>query len=285
MNSFLITDTADKIPIEKHGRQLVWHDEFQGNKINSEKWHMLRSMYTEGRIYDNSEKHIRVENGNLHMRICRNGDTYSLPEGLATKNTMNFKYGYLEMRARLPYRHGAWPSFWTRGNSVFHNKDLGWFAETDIAEVFSSGCRVSPNLHIWGNHGHTMLPGEENNMQRTYKFDNPDTLNSEYHTYAYEWDREAIKFYVDDTCYFKTYIDDRSVLLCDNYPTAEGFHEPQYIILNNELFTEKSEWAPAGAAVTAADEMPIDYYVDYIRLYQSRKNEYIYIKDEISQYL
>ena len=48
MNSFLITDTADKIPIEKHGRQLVWHDEFQGNKMNSEKWHMLRSMYTRG---------------------------------------------------------------------------------------------------------------------------------------------------------------------------------------------------------------------------------------------
>lgn len=285
MNEFLIPNTSDEIPAEKCGRRLVWHDEFRGNRIDSEKWHMMRSMYTEGRIYDNSEKHIRVENGNLHMQVHQSGETYSLSEGIATKNTMNFKYGYLEMRARLPFRHSAWPSFWTRSNSVFHNEKLGWFAETDILEIFSSDCLVSPNLHIWGLNGHKMLPGEENNMQRAYKFDNPDTLNDEYHVYAFEWDRAEMKFYVDGICYFKTYIDDRSSLISGSYPTTDGFHEPQYVILNNEIFTKESGWAPDGAAATNDDKMPIDYYVDYIRLYQKAEGEYIYLKDEINKYL
>ena len=271
------------VPLTKHGRKLVWHDEFTGKTLNPENWHMQRSMFTENRIYDNGEKHIRIENNNLHMQIHRNGDTYSLPQGLSTKNCMNFKYGYLEMRAKIPYRHSAWPSFWLLGNTPFHNPKLNWHAEVDIFEVFSSVNRISPNLHKWGTHGHTMLPGIENSIVRAYNFENYENLNNEYHTYGFLWDEHEMAFLIDDNCYFKSCIDEKSSFVSQNYPTTEGFHEFLYIILNNEMFTESSKWKPDGSAATPEDPMPIDYWVNWIRLYQNSEKEKIHFKADIEK--
>ena len=46
----------------KKGRILVWHDEFDGDKLDMDKWVFHRTMSTADRIYDNSEKNCRVEN-------------------------------------------------------------------------------------------------------------------------------------------------------------------------------------------------------------------------------
>lgn len=269
------------IPKIKNGRTLVWHDEFDESTVNADKWSMIRSMNCVGQIYDNSEKHIRIENNNLLMQIHKCGDTFSLCEGLTTKSAMNFKYGYLEMRAKIPYRHCAWPSFWLLGNTCFHNESEKWFAEIDIFEVFSSVDSAGPNLHKWGSGEHEMLPGDENNPYRAYKFENPETLNDEFHIYGFSWDEHEMGFYIDDNCYFKVTIDDSSNFKSELFPTISGFHEPVYILLNNEMFTEKSDWLPEGFAVTPDDPMPIDYYVDWIRLYQNSETDVLILKDEI----
>lgn len=278
-------NTSDKtnIPQKKNNCVLVWHDEFDGGSLSPEKWHMLRSMNCEGRIYDNSEKHIRVENGNLHMQIHRVGETYSLCEGVVTKNTMNFKYGYLEMRAKIHFRHCAWPSFWLLGNTVFHKEEIGWFAEIDIFEVFSSENKLSPNLHKWGTAGHEMLPGKENNEERAYIFQNTGALSDEYHIYGFEWNKNEMKFYVDGICYYTVPIDERSDFTSEIYPSLDGFHEPVYILLNNEMFTEKSKWLPEGYAATLKDPMPVDYWVDWIRLYQNPVTDTLILKDKIAE--
>lgn len=100
---------ALRIPYEKMGRVLVWHDEFAGDGIDPEKWCFYRTMSAADREYDNSERCIRVEDGQLHMQVHRSqqpGANFALSEGFTTKDTMNFKYGYLELRAR-----GAVPSW------------------------------------------------------------------------------------------------------------------------------------------------------------------------------
>ena len=273
----------ENIPMEKHGRRLIWHDEFTAPQIDWEKWGMIHSMNCKNRIYDNSEKHIRIEDNNLHMQIHRCGDSYSHSEGIATRYNMNFKYGYLEMRAKIPYRHCAWPGFWMLGNTPFHNDNIGWFAEIDIFEVFSNKNRVSPNLHKWGKAGHEMLPGVENNMERAYEFKDYENLNDEYHNYGFLWDEHEMSFWIDDYCYFKSVIDDKASFVSERYPTTEGFHEFMYVILNNDMFTKESEWLPEGFAATPEDPMPIDYRVDWIRLYQNPDTDEIVYADEIKE--
>jgi len=56
-----------------------------------------------------------------------NGAFYSC--GVATHETMGFRYGYMEMRAWVPFRHGAWPSWWMTATSGLRKCD--WMSEID----------------------------------------------------------------------------------------------------------------------------------------------------------
>ena len=51
------------------------------------------------------------------------------------------------------------------------------------------------------------------------------------------------------------------------------------------MFTEGSSWKPNGWAINDADELPIDYYIDWVRLYQNPEKEEIKLKPEIDEIL
>ena len=56
-------------------------------------------------------------------------------------------------------------------------------------------------------------------------------------------------------------------------PGMDGYREYIYLLINNELFTQNSDWkAYAGCEITDSDPMP-EYSIDYIRLYQDIQNE------------
>lgn len=268
----------EKVPSAKEGRVLVWYDEFDGLVLDKCKWGFYPFMKTPNVIYDNSEKHVRIEDGKLHLQVHRAGNTYSLPQSICTRYTMFFKYGYLEMRAKLPFRHGAWPSFWMMApGSPFmdrRNEPDFWWPEVDIVEVFSSENTVIANLHKHGE-VHAMLPGDEANVDRGYCFENSENLNDEYHVYGFSWDEHYMRWFVDGKCYFEWLIDETSTFVSEELPGTIGFHDYLGIIINNEVFTKDSPWYPEGSALTEEDEMPIDYYIDWVRLYQNPDKEFI----------
>ena len=263
----------------KKGRVLVWHDEFDKETLDPEKWCFRRTMSTKDRDYDNTEKHIRIEKQNVHMQVWRSdkeGLNYSLPEGLTTWGTMNYKYGYLEMRAKIPFRHGAWPSFWEQSCTVFQTTP--WMSEIDIFEVFSNEKTLASALHKWGYKTHCSVGGG------SYTFEEYENLNDEYHIYALEWDPQEIKFYVDDNLYGTVPIDPvNGNFKHEIIDGTSGFHDFHFVIMNNEIFSPESTWKPEGWALTDEDEMPIDYYIDWIRLYQNPEKEELKLKPEIDE--
>lgn len=272
------------IPYEKKGRQLIWFDEFDGEKLDRTKWCFTQTMYGSDCEYNNSEKFCRIEDNKLHMQVHRSeleDKDFALCQGLTTMGTMNFKYGYIEMRGRLPYRHGAWPSFWMKTNTPFAKAN--YMAEIDIFEVFSSDRHVVCNIHKWteNHNAHVMLPGGEGSLNRAYTFKNNENLNNEFHTYGFEWDEKFMSFYVDDQKYASFPIDESGEFGEDTIPGMDGFHDFAYIIFNNEIFSEGRGWKPEGAVLTDEDEMPIDYYIDYVRFYQNPEKEEVKFADEI----
>lgn len=272
------------IPYEKMGRQLIWFDEFDSDKLDMEKWCFKRTMNGADCEYDNSEKYCRVEDNKLHMLVFRSSlpdKAYALSEGLTTMDTMNFKYGYVEMCGKLPSRHGAWPSFWMKSNTPFKTAD--YMAEIDIFEVFSSDRHVVSNLHKWASEGrHVMLPGGEGSLKRAFTFEKFENLNDEYHVYGFEWDEHFMSFYVDDEMYTRFPIDESGEFGEWSIAGMDGFHDFAYIIFNNEIFTEGRSWKPEGKILTDEDEMPIDYYIDYVRFYQNPEKEEVKFADEIA---
>ena len=266
---------------EKMGRKLVWNEEFCGDKIDDSKWTFRQSMYNSDAVYDNTDNTIRIEDGKLHMQVKRiEGEKpYTLNNGFTTADRMYFKYGYLEMRARIPLRHGAWPSFWLKSGTQFAK--ASYMAEIDIFEAFSSADTIFSQLHKWNFEGgvkHEILQPDQHVSQK-YTFNNPDTVNDEYHLYAVEWDEKYLKFYCDDNCYFTYAITEDNDFGNGTLVGMAGFHDFAYVLMNNEIFTEHS-WHPGDSMLTEDDEMPIDYYIDYVRLYQ-KEGEEIMLQNDI----
>ena len=131
------------------GRRLVWGDEFDGTSLDLSKWRFRATMNSSDCTYSNDTRTARVENGCLHLLVVPSGNPAKpqmLSRGVATHDTMGFKYGYLEMRGRVPFRHGAWPSFWMTATPAFRKSK--WMAEIDIFEVFSSTNSLALSLRM-----------------------------------------------------------------------------------------------------------------------------------------
>jgi len=248
------------------------------------------SMGGADRIYDNSETCCRIEDGKLLMQVHRTDDPehpYRLPEGFTTKDRMLFRYGYLEMRAKLPYRHGAWPSFWMKSHTSYST--VSWFSEIDILEIFSSPHSAVCNLHKWGKKadgtwGHCSYDGVEGAPERAYVFQNHENLNDEYHVYGFEWDEQKLTFYVDDVPYKSFSIDaENGNIGADVIDGVEGFHDFHFVLMNNEIFTPRGGWVVPGWTLTEEDPFPIEYRIDWVRLYQDPKKEGLHLTAEIAQ--
>lgn len=238
--------------------ELVWNDEFDGDTLNPENW-TLNAKMNQGDIENGNDEHnVMVRDGNLILRSWQEGEgKYSTNTSVTTDGTMSFRYGYLEMYACVPYIPGAWPSFWMQSKDTHRTVD--YMTEIDIFEVFGSRNSLASQLHKWYDTGHDQLPDKYNT---NYFFKNHKELNSEYHLYGFGWTPEEMYFTVDGEIYFSY---DLSVDF-GGVPGMEGFHDPLFVIFNNFLFTDASEWQPT--RLSSKTEYPISYYIDWIRLYQ-----------------
>ena len=256
-------------------RRLVWQDGFDGDALDESKWQVWGTMSSTDNIYVNDKRTVQVANGLLRLRVLPSGvpdKVAIIPRGIVTRDRMAFRYGYLEMRARVPYRRGAWPSFWLVSHPELAKAD--WRSEIDVLEVFASTSAAVANLHKWKGKAHSMLPGGEGSLKRAYVFPNSETLNGEFHVYAMEWTPEAISFLVDGECFMTVPIDEAHDFAPEPLAGMAGFHDPHYVILNNEVFTPGHGWCPEELRLRPEDDpFPIEYEIDWVRLWQGDGEE------------
>ena len=103
-----------------------------------------------------TEEVAKVEDSMLKLRAIKYSNPenpkvkYAVPYSVTTKRNMSFKYGKVEMRARVPYKRGAWPSLWMLSDGAIGADDISWYTtEIDIFEVFGSHNALSANIHKW----------------------------------------------------------------------------------------------------------------------------------------
>jgi beta-glucanase (GH16 family) len=219
-----------------------------------------------------------------------NGDTiYSVNYGLDTANKMSFKYGRLEMRAKVPFGAGAFPSLWLSSrNAIGYDSSSEFSTEIDIFEVFGkakNNDRLITCIHKWYNKdgvktgdecscGTGFMAGnfykvEEKNRSYQISGDAQD----EFHTFVFEWTENSMSFSVDGTVYYTAL---RSMMYkfdLKGYSTnSDGiFNQPLYILINNQMYTtgEGAAYTYKGDA-TEIDASKLNYEIDYIRLYQKK---------------
>lgn len=265
------TVIKDEVKLGKY--EYVWGDEFDGNALDPKKWTFGDDMSNppaDTVILDDDPDIVKVADGMLQMNTRRYYDPdnsavkYAAPRALNTRNTLNYRYGYLEMRAMVPYKTGSWPALWLKSNTgLAPRKTPEFFVEVDVFEVYAKKDELMPCLHKWFANGkpHT---SSQNNIP--YIFFNDENLSKEFHVYGFEWTPTAFSMYVDGSKY-TTY--DLKVSFDDEDPLYETWHDNLYIVLDNWLFTELSTYkAHADAPINYASKLPFEFFVDWIRLYQ-----------------
>ena len=265
--------------------KLVWEDNFEGDTIDPKKWGfhaMMGPTDKDGkRTYDiaTDERVARVEDGLLKLNVYYDDerDCFVGPVSLCTNETMSFVYGYVEMRARVPYTHGSWASFWATGHKALNARpDAPYIVEVDFFEIEGGDHVAIPNLHKWHYTKSGFVgPGQERNDCVTWGAIPEETRVCHYtpedtqgfNTYGFLWTPEKMEVFVNGDLIGRFDITTNF----GRESGMDGFHHPLFLILNNYLEVPGVFWGSEAETARATPESvaaQVPYEVDYIRLYQ-----------------
>lgn len=223
-----LSSLAEEVSLDKMSKwTLVWEDEFEGKKLNMDKWSYETDCWGGGneerQCYTARKKNVRVEDGVLKIIARKERFTgRALPPRLWTlrKDSRkaaskrytsgrirtigkgDWRYGRVEVRAKLPGGQGIWPAIWMLPTDEYYG---AWAAsgEIDIMEAINLGVkceeceggtenRVHGTLHYGGKWPLNKHSGTETVL--------PGAID-EFYTYAIEWNAGKISWFVNDTLY------------------------------------------------------------------------------------
>ena len=112
---------VDYTPTSYSGYSLAWSDEFNGSAVNKSDWTFETGRGSNGWGNQESqfyrEENTTVANGLLTIEAKEenyNGAEYTSSR-LITRGKQSFKYGRIDVRAKLPQGQGLWPAIWMLG--------------------------------------------------------------------------------------------------------------------------------------------------------------------------
>lgn len=245
---------------EAGNRRLVWADEFeQEGAPDAARWvydlgdgcpDVCGWGNNELQYYTQRPENVRIEDGKLIIEAHREpyeGKEYTSTR-LVSREKGDWKYGYIEARAKLPQGTGTWPAIWMLPTDWQYG---GWPAsgEIDIME------------HVGYNQGmvHGTVHTEAfNHRIGTQKGDSimVPNVHEQFHVYAIDWSPEKIDFMVDGTVY-NTFTNE------DTGHEAWPFDQPFHLLLNLAV---GGNWG--GAKGVDEEIWPQHMEIDYVRVYE-----------------
>jgi beta-glucanase (GH16 family) len=237
--------------LQAQERKLVWADEFDETELNLTDWSIIEGDgcpqlcgwgNDELQIY--TDKNHRLENGMLYIKAVKEGDHYTSTR-INTKGKKTFQYGRFEVRAKLAIGKGVWPAFWLLGTNI---DQVGWplAGEIDVIEyVGRSPQEIFTSLHTKAGHGD----------YASTKTTRIEDIEEGFHTYAADWTKDQITFYVDGKKVYSFAPEDKSQ---EVWP----FNQPFYLLLNLAV------GGYFGGKEVDHSVFPQEFVIDYIRVYQ-----------------
>ncbi|WP_395655434.1 family 16 glycosylhydrolase [Flavobacterium sp.] len=249
---------------------LVWSDEFDVNgAVNATNWFHQTQLPAGGSWFNGEVQHYTDQltnsfvNGGF-LNIVAKKEPYT-SQGVTKQYTsarlnskFAFKYGRVDVRAKLPIQAGTWPAIWMLGKNV--NEDGAFFdaafgttnwpacGEIDIMEHGITPSQptnyIQSALHTPSSFGNTSNIGGAI----------ANNLGTDYHVYSMNWSPYQITFLLDGVAFY-TY--NPAVKTPSNWP----FDLEQYLLLNIAM---------GGIAGTIDPSYTqSSMVIDYVRVYQN----------------
>ena len=255
----------------------VWSDEFdkpglpdpskwsydEGLIRNKESQHYVRAKKENTRVEDGclviEARKEKVDNPDFvskdHPDWKKNRPHSDYSSGcIITNGLASWKYGKVEIRAKLPTGQGAWPAFWMMGED---RSRVGWpkCGEIDIMEHVTSSVGTVYGTAHYSSEGKHKSHGE--NIKKV------DV--EQWHTYGIEWSPEEILWLLDGKPYARFNMKDADGKLPEEFgEKGNCFRKPYYILIN--LAVGGAWGGPPDPAM-----FPQKMLVDYVRVYQQDK--------------
>lgn len=250
---------------------LVWSDEFDTDgAVNANNWFHQTQLPAGGNWYNNESQHYTnleansfVDTGALN--VVAKKETFT-DQGFTKQYTsarlnskFAFKYGRIDVRAKVPKEAGTWPAIWMLGKNV--NEDGGYFDSTygttnwpacGEIDIMEHGITRSKPMNYIQSAMHT--PSSYGNTSNIGGMVADSDIANNYHIYSMNWSPNQISFLLDNVLYY-TY--NPAIKDASTWP----FDKEQYVLLNIAM------GGVAGAI--ASDFVQSSMVIDYVRVYQN----------------
>ena len=284
------------------GYKMTWHDEFDGNTLDTTKWGYQYGCFDPAQRsqvnYTDSPENVSVQDGYLNLtarysptktkwdgtqipRTCKDGSTvYDAPftSGMITTKTKDGKvlYAapgtgfYAEARIKLPTARSSWSSFWATGTKG------GWPGNGEIDVFESKG--YDPSFLM--SNIHTPRVGNPKKTQQHQGMMHGDTATSqsEFHTYGVLKTADAIEFYFDGQMTHRVkmqdmkgasnpFADPENGLVLKLNQMVGGSYLAKHDNWSDKTFVDATKFADD---YKNADGAGSTMYVDYVRVYEPK---------------
>jgi beta-glucanase (GH16 family) len=212
MQTFAVKDHADSFLPEGKTWKLVWQDEFDGTELDRSKWGFRLNFWGQ-RFKTYTEEGVELDGqSHLKLHLIKKGDdyysphlqtgslTYDIPKDsprfwpfgkMETPRFMH-RYGYYEIRCKLPKNPGWHAAFWLQAPGIGSHPDARFAGvECDVMENYrqhTEGKIIGGN--IWGGYG------KDCHGSRHFQWDYQETADG-WHYYGVDWSPAGYYFYAD----------------------------------------------------------------------------------------
>ncbi|MGM0369316.1 MAG: family 16 glycosylhydrolase [Bacillota bacterium] len=263
--SLKATDTSDNWEPGSDW-ELSWSDEFDENKINSDYWTRQElpagTFNNEWQEYTDSSENAYVEmdedNEDGQMVIEAKYNEQGLEMGnftsarMITNEKVEYKYGKIAARIKVPEGQGIWPAFWMLGTNIDETGgDTPWPQSGEIDIMEKQGGSDTKEKTVYG----TAHYADENN---DHKYEGGEKtieeyLSADYHVYEIEWDEDSIVWKLDGEEYYSLDISSSEF---------DEFRKEFYILLNVAVGGTFS------GDPDSTTDFPQKMYIDWVRVYK-----------------
>lgn len=274
--------------------KMVWHDEFNESDLDKDTWSYMPGTVarSEQQNYTTSKDNVYLKDGELVFKATKREKVESNPRRpqereikydsgfINTSGKVDFLYGRIEMKAKLPKGQGAFPAFWLMGTSY------GWpgGGEIDIMELIGAPTKermetgdtdptdngrqsnkiVYGTPHFYYVNGDVDKDGSYDPYELGGNVRITEDFSDEYHIFGIDWTPERIDWYLDGVIY-------NSMNLSGNErldAAGLSMNRPQIMKLN---LATGGDWA--GDAGDHLDEDETTMRVDWVRWYQNSEQK------------